>query len=139
MKNLFAASLLTFVATAAAAETVTYACQLKGKGYGYIADEMVIGVNNETGQAVIADPIIMWSEEQPIRTKVSQSSAKKQSFNWELALTSSTGQTTKMKYRAALQFPSMRLTVYATPSGYSNRFRMQGNCAVTDQKLPGLG
>lgn len=139
MKRFFLVVALAAAPMAAMGEQITYVCKLKGKASGWIAEEMVIGVDNDTGQAVIADPIIMFAEEAPKRVEISENTAKKQSFKWDLALRSSTGQTTKMKYRAALQFPAMRLTVYAAPSGYSNNFRMQGNCTITQQKLPDLG
>lgn len=138
MRMLLTAAAVAILPAAALAEQTTYVCRIDTKRVAYLPEEMVIGLDDQTGTAVVADPLIMFVHEAPMQLPLSTATEKKLSLAWELPLTSRTGQTTIMKYSASLQFPSLRLTVYATPSGYSNRFRGQGRCQVTTQTLEDL-
>lgn len=138
MIRAIAATALMLIPTVLSAAQTTYVCKVKAGDHGWIADELVIGLDDADGRVIVADPIILYAEDGPIAGRLTENTAKKRAFRWELALTSRTGQTTKMKYRAALQFPSMRLLISARPAGYANNFTARGACAISDQKLPNL-
>jgi hypothetical protein len=54
--------------------------------------------------------------------------AKKLVLSWTVQMTNSTGQMTKMLFRASYFKARKEITVRATPTGYANDFEARGTC-----------
>jgi hypothetical protein len=95
---------------------------------GYITDVYYFEFNAETKVARVNDGVIQYVYKEPIAAKMSESTAKKFVFSWNVLLTNGTGQQTKMQYRAAIFRGNKTITVRATPGGYDNSFEARGTC-----------
>ena len=126
-----AAALLAAVSGPAAALTLECRVDAGATGGGYVTDVYVFRVDDATGQALAADGWIQHYHGTPIAAKVSEDTAKKLVLTWTLQMTNSTGQQTKMQYRASYFRQTGKITVRAVPGGgYSNSFEGRGTCAT---------
>lgn len=124
-----AASLV--VAAAGPALAVTLECSIpkSNAGGGYITDLYVFQHEEGASTAVASDGVILYYLNGPIEARVTDDSAKKLVFSWDVKMTNSTGQQTKMMYRATYFRQTGQMTVRATPGGgYSNSFEGRGTC-----------
>lgn len=129
---LMAMSLATGVLTLpVAAQDSVLACRIT-KSNGVIQDEMLFGIDTAQGVVMVVDPLIMYfNDSGAITARITERTAKKTVFRWELLMTDVSGNPAIMRFRAALQRPSMRLLVSAQPSAYDSIFTARGRCVET--------
>lgn len=99
-------------------------------GGGYITDIYYFDYDEANGKALVSDALIYYyNDKQPLVAKVSEDTARKLVFTWNVQMTNSTGQTTKMQFRASYFKAEKTVTVRAVPGGgYSNNFESRGKC-----------
>ena len=129
--------LLAFVAAVA---TIGFAVQAQATvlnctmamtagGGGWITNLYVFEYDEKAGKARVIDGVIDRFVGEPIPAKMSESTAKKLVFSWNVQMTNGSGQQTKMQYRAAIIKGDKSITVRATPGGgYDNSFEDRGKC-----------
>lgn len=123
-----AAFLLAFP-TVSHALTLECTVPQSNSGGGYITELYILQYDEASGQAIVSDGLIMYhNNEQPMKAKVSEDTANKLVLTWNVQMTNSTGQMTKMQYRAAYFKANGKVTVRAVPGGYSNNFEARGTC-----------
>jgi len=121
------------VALPSLASALTLECQVpeSSAGGGYISDLYVFEYDEKSGKALVADAWIMYIHDAPIAAKVTEDSTKKLAFSWNLIITNSSGQNTKMQYRATYFKGTKEVSVAGTPGGaYDGNFRGRGTCKV---------
>jgi hypothetical protein len=124
----FAAMLCASSVTPALALTLRCAIS-PGAGGTPITDDYAFDYDESSGKAQAADGVIMHYFDAPITAKVTDDSAKKLVFAWDIKMTNNSGQQTKMMYRATYFKETGKMTVRATPGGgYSNSFEGRGSC-----------
>jgi hypothetical protein len=98
-------------------------------GGGYITETYVFHHDKDDSTAVTSDAVILYYFDAPIEAKVSGDSTKKLVISWNVPMTNSTGQQTKMMYRATYFRQTGQMTVRATPGGgYASSFEGRGTC-----------
>ncbi len=97
---------------------------------GYVTERYIFEVEEGASEAIVSDGLIFYfNNDQPLTAKVSESTAKKLVFSWTVQMTNSSGQMTKMQFRAAYFKAEGSLTVRAVPgAGYDNQFEGRGRC-----------
>jgi hypothetical protein len=134
-----AVKLFRFVATTAlfclpsSASALTLECKVPetNAGGGYITELYVFEYNESSGEAIVADGWIMHLHDAPIAARVSEDTNKKLALTWNLIITNSSGQNTKMQYRAVYYKGNKELVVRGTPGGgYGGDFEGRGKCKV---------
>jgi hypothetical protein len=128
LKSIACAAIL--FATVSMSNALVLDCALKPNSdtLGYVTERYVLQYDEATGQALASDALILHFNDQPISAKISEDTSKKLVLTWAVMLTNSTGQTTKMLFRAAYFRADGAVIVRATPSGYSNNFEARGRC-----------
>ena len=109
------------------------------KARGIIQDQLALAYNEETGAAFASDTLILHFDGKPAAATLTENTEKKQVFRWSVQMVNRSGQTTNMRYRAALIRTSGQVLVHAQPAGYGNNFTARGKCAVTNMRPMGLG
>jgi hypothetical protein len=119
-----------FLATSSISQALTLDCEIKpnSDSFGYVTERYVLQYDETTGQAYASDALILYFNEQPVAAKVSEDTKKKLVLTWDLQFTNSTGQMTRMLFRAAYFRANGSVIVRATPSGYTNQFEARGRC-----------
>lgn len=96
---------------------------------GWVTDRYIFDIDEAVGSVQANDGLIQSVHGGPMVAKLLDSSAKKMVVTWTVQMTNSSGQQTKMQYRAAIFRGDKTITVTATPGGgYSNRFEARGKC-----------
>ncbi len=112
--------------------SLTLECKItkSSAGGGYITDIYYFDYDEANGKALVSDALIYhFNDEQPLVAKVSEDTARKLVFSWNVQMTNSTGQMTKMQFRASYFKAEKTVTVRAVPGGgYSNNFEGRGKC-----------
>lgn len=135
----FLTTVLLLLPIPLAAQQVAFVCKLNGgNSGGYIADDVVIGLDRTNARAIVADGLTLYATDGPVEASIRQNTDKRLGLAWRVPLTNRGGQTTIMKYSGTLQFPSMRFGIVATPSGFQNTFTARGACQQTNQSLQDL-
>lgn len=101
-------------------------------GGGYVTELYILQYDEAAAQAIVSDGLIMYyNDEQPMKAKVSEDTAKKLVLTWNVQMTNSTGQMTKMQFRASYFKADKTVTIRAVPGGgYANDFEGRGKCKV---------
>lgn len=126
--------ILSVVAFLLASSTASFAltldCALKqlASNGDFVSTQYVLQFDESSGQALASDPLILAVNGTPVVAEVSENSKSKLVLTWALLLTNSTGQTTKMQYRAAYFKADDQIILRAVPGGYSNQFEARGRC-----------
>jgi hypothetical protein len=124
--------------TAAVADAEYYVCAIT-KTDRFFPDEMVFAIDQQTGTAMVVDPIILYYNDGRGReAQITESTAKKIVFNWDMSMTNMSGQNAIMRFRGVLQRPSLRVLVTAQPSGYDSVFKGRGRCQPAEVEIEGL-
>lgn len=98
-------------------------------GGGYITETYVFHHDKGDGTAVVSDGVILYFFDAPIEARVTGDSARKLVISWDVPMTNSNGQQTRMMYRATYFRQNEQMTVRATPGGgYANSFEGRGSC-----------
>lgn len=120
--------LLLFVP--AISQALTLDCTLKPteSSSGWVTDRYVLQHDPETGNALASDAIILHYLGAPVSADVSADTSVKLVLTWNVQMTNTSGQMTKMQYRAAFFKADGKITVRAVPSGFSNTFEARGSC-----------
>lgn len=128
LKSIACATIL--LATPSISQALTLDCALKpnSDSMGYVTERYVLQHDEATGQAVASDALILYFLDQPVAAKVSEDTGKKLVLSWDVQMTNSTGQNTRMLFRASYFKADGSVIVRATPSGYSNQFEARGRC-----------
>lgn len=110
---------------------VLYDCDItkkKDRLY-WIADKIAIVVM-ESGEVVVSDEVILRFHSRPMAARVTRDSDRKLAIRWTLKdlVNSSNQYTSAFEYHATLNKESNKISVYARPEGYPNRFSGQGVC-----------
>ncbi|MDA9865328.1 hypothetical protein N9C96_01490 [bacterium] len=122
-----------FLPSAALAEPTIYECVVP-KANGPIAERLTIEFEGQTIRVI--DDIVQYFEGGPVFGKTGVMNDKKSVANWNVMMTSRSGQGTKMAYRAVV-FANGRLIVTAKPHGYANQFSGRGQCRLSSNRVPG--
>lgn len=111
---------------------LTLECKItkSSAGGGYITDIYYFDYDEAKGKALVADGLIYYyNKDQPIAAKVPEDSNKKLVFTWAVKITTNTGQTANMQFRASYFKGDKTILVRAVPGGdYSNNFESRGKC-----------
>jgi hypothetical protein len=114
------------------ATALTLECNItkSSAGGGYITDIYYFDYDEAKGKALVADGLIFhFNNDQPMAAKVSEDSNKKLVFTWAVRITTDTGQTANMQFRASYFKGDKTVLVRAVPGGdYSNNFESRGKC-----------
>jgi hypothetical protein len=115
---------------AAPAFAVTLECSIaqSPSGGGYITETYVFQHEDGAATGIVSDGLILYYFDQPVEAKVTDDTSKKLVFSWNVQITNSTGQQTKMMFRATYFRQNAKMTVRATPGGYANSFEGRGTC-----------
>ena len=99
-------------------------------GGGYITDIYYFDYDEAQGKAFVADALIYhFNGEQPMVATVSEDTNRKLVFSWRVKVTTQTGQTANMQFRASYFKGDKTVLVRAVPGGdYSNNFESRGKC-----------
>ncbi|KIC44005.1 MAG: hypothetical protein AB3N07_07310 [Ruegeria sp.] len=128
MKHLSFALLTLFGAHAAAAESVTYACDItKLDGHGWIAPEYFFQVDVATGSAKVASNHHDWTN-----ARFKNRGTKGYRMNWNLTLPASAGGNLRVRYQANLDPTdnSVKLRMAFVTTNASNKPYGTGTCKV---------
>lgn len=123
---------LALLTRAGGAQAATYDCAFRdGTGtYTWIQMQYIIEHDEAAGTAQVIDPIITAIYGKPIAAEVSENTAGKVVFVWEVQSADDAGQTVRMRYRATWFKGPQRMRLAALPRGYDNMFEGQGRCTV---------
>jgi hypothetical protein len=98
-------------------------------GGGYITETYIFQQDEAQGTALVSDALILYFFDAPITAKITDDTSKKLVFSWNVQMTNSVGQQTKMMFRGTYFRQNGQLTVRATAgSGYSSSFEGRGTC-----------
>jgi hypothetical protein len=130
LRNFALSALLLAFPSVAQALTLECSITPSNAGGGYVTDLYVLQYDEASGQAIVSDGLIMYyNNEQPMKAKVSDDTASKLVLTWNVQMTNSTGQMTKMQFRASYFKGNKSITVRAVPGGgYVNNFEGRGKC-----------
>ncbi len=126
---------LSAIAGAASAKSVTMQCLVKGPDSGWIAEQIFFEYDSVRDAARVVDPIILHFDKKPKVAEISEDSEKKLVLKWRLAARASS-QTTKFAYRLAYFKSNGKVTVQAHPHGFVNNFTARGKCQEVYGDLP---
>lgn len=130
LRSLFLSAIL--IASPSLSEALTLECRIipSNAGGGYVTDIYILQYDEASGQAIVSDALIMhYNDEQPMKAKVSEDTARKLVWTWRVQMTNSTGQTANMQFRAAYFKGDKTVLVRAAPGGdYKNTFEGRGTC-----------
>lgn len=126
------AFLFSIAAPVVAAQGVLYDCdltQLK-RGGGWISEKIGIVIDEE-GRASVSDAHVLQRTSAPIDGTVVRNNDRRLVVAWTISgARDRSGQTaTRFRYEATIKNDG-QITVYARPSGYSNRFFGTGTCTT---------
>jgi hypothetical protein len=98
-------------------------------GGGYITETYVFHHDPGDTTAVASDGVIVYYFDAPIEARVTGDTARKLVISWDVPMTNTAGQQTRMMYRATYFRQTGQMTVRATPGGgYQNSFEGRGTC-----------
>lgn len=99
-------------------------------GGGFITDVYFFDYDEAKGKALVADALIYhFAGEQPIAAVVSEDTKRKLVFTWRVKITTNTGQTANMQFRASYFKGDKTVLVRAAPGGdYVDNFESRGTC-----------
>ena len=105
-------------------------CKLKpnADSGGWVTELYYFEYDAGTGTARVEDAVIHSEEGGPIAATISEDTQKKLVLTWDVTMTNSTGQTTRMLFRAAYFKADGSVIVRAVPSGYVDKFEARGKC-----------
>ncbi len=110
---------------------VMYDCDItqKRERLYWIADKIAIVVMN-SGEVVVFDEVILNYHSKPMEAHVTRDNDKKLAIRWTLKdlVNNSNQYTSAFEYSATLHKATNRISVYANPDGYPNRFSGRGTC-----------
>jgi hypothetical protein len=128
--TLCAALWLTILASSPS-RALTLECTIAqtSAGGGYITETYVFHHDDGDRTAVVSDGVILYYFDAPIEARVTGDSAKKLVVSWDVPMTNTSGQQTRMMYRATYFRQNGQMTVRATPGGgYADSFEGRGTC-----------
>lgn len=130
LRSLVLAASLVAVPSLSQALTLECTVPASNAGGGYITDLYILQYDEASGLAVVSDGLILYfNDEQPMKAKVSEDTAKKLVLSWKVQMRNSTGQTANMQFRASYFKGDKTVIVRAAPGGdYSNNFEGRGRC-----------
>ena len=117
-----------FLAFPSISQALTLDCQVKASTGSAVTERYIFQVEDGADAAIVSDGLILYyNDDQPLTAKVSENTAKKLVFTWNLQMTNRTGQMTKMQFRASYFKADKSIIVRAVPGGgYSNSFEGRG-------------
>ena len=120
-------------ALAASPKGVLYDCDITEKRdeLFWIADKIAI-VAMDSGEVLVTDQVILTFNELPLKARVGRNTERKFNIRWTVKniVNSSNQYTPAFEYSATLNKKNNRITVYASPDGYSDRFSGRGSCTL---------
>lgn len=118
--------------TAYASETV-YDCAPNNveAHLGWIADRVVVVVNEEDKSAFVLDNYIQYVHEQPIPASYSELRNGNFRVKWSVSGIPARSVTTGASWRATINPAKAKMTISATVWGYDNRPSGQGSCVIS--------
>lgn len=131
LRTLFSALVAGGFLLAAPAQSLTLECSIRqtAGGGGYVTETYILQHDPATGEAVVSDGLILhFNDDQPMQAKVSADTDKKLVLTWDVLMRNGSGQTTRMRFRAAYFRDTAAVTIRAVPAGYSNEFEDRGTC-----------
>ncbi len=130
MKRLVLA-LVVASATPALAEDIYCTTADIGPQAGYFGPDIWFMLDRAAGTIRVADGIIQTvAKKDDLAAKVSEISDNRFVASWNVDMTNSSVQATRMTYRATYRFGEKTVIIRAIPSGYDNEFMARGTCEV---------
>lgn len=131
-------SFALFAGSAMAQEQVNvlYECDITRKSTGsWISDKMGIVIDAQ-GKAFVSDGTTLTFYNGPVAATKGRNNARVLVVHWRIDNAVSSGNQTvpTFDYTAKITKKSMKISVSATPNGYSNRFQGTGKCVVRPGK-----
>jgi hypothetical protein len=121
--------LSSLVASVAQAETLECTMRPNSAAGGIVTEKYFFDYDASTGKAIGVDGWIQHYHDAPIPVRVSEDTAKKLVFSWNLTMSNNQRQPTKMQFRAAIFKNDNSITIRAVPGGgFSNDFTAKGTC-----------
>ncbi|PIL13699.1 hypothetical protein P775_27435 [Puniceibacterium antarcticum] len=110
-----------------------YICRLTETGNsGWIPEVLFVGREDGAETVTVSDPLILYyNDGAPLQGKVAADNAKRTTFVWTFAMTTTGGQYVgKFQYTATYLKGAKKMLLSAIPIGYANQFNGAGTCNV---------
>lgn len=130
MKRLFAAALIAICATTPVLAE-SYKCTFENPG-PWIPPVLIIFHDRDSGEVAVTDSVSVHFDVQPTDISVAADNAKRITFKWTLEGTKNKhGQyAVRFNFRATYLKKKEKMIVVASPIGYTNTYRGEGNCDI---------
>lgn len=138
MKHLFLATLLFILPSFAAASPIMYECDMtdKRQKLDWVADKIVIVVNDDGSVIVVDDVILHFNDNKPMQARVGSKTKNKLKLRWAIKnARDSQNVLVQFNYSSNLNLKTLKIVVYADPASFSQRWSGRGSCKIhTDAK-----
>ncbi len=127
-----AAVLLTSAASGAAAQQVTYRCEISNRsGNGFVSKTMFFTLDRAKSAGLVYDGLIHATKKAPLPAQVTKRSSTVWRYKWRVddVPTNNTG-TVSLRYSANLNIGTGRVSVSGGIGGLDNDIFGSGRCAV---------
>lgn len=125
---------LALSGSASFASVTLYECELKpSRTNSWVPAQIALAHDTDTGAVKVHDPIIYhFNDSLPLDARLDTDNSKRTTFVWSLnGIKNSAGQfAPNFIYRATVLKGSNKISISASPAGYSNSFRANGRCKV---------
>lgn len=103
----------------------------KRDGLFWISDKIGI-VITAAGEVIVSDQVILSFNDAPIKATVTRNTDRKMVIRWRVkdAVDGDNQQIGSFDYSATLTKATNRISVFADPVGYRNRFNGSGTCST---------
>lgn len=122
------AAFVAFGPLAASAQSLECTLSPNAHAGGWVTEKYFFEVDEAAGTARAVDAVVQQYNKGPIKARLTDSTAQKLVVSWDVKMTNSTGQMTKMLDRASIFKGDNSVIVRAVPSGYANQFEARGTC-----------
>lgn len=129
-KLLIGAAVLSAFSTVSMAEVLECNLKTNASSGGWVTEVYYFEYEPDGKKARVYDGVIEHFEGAPIAADITENTAKKMVFNWNLA-TNNQGQTIRMRFRAAYFKTNKSVNIRVFPdSAYVGEFSGEGKCKV---------
>lgn len=120
------------VSAHAASGDVTYTCDVApSHDKAWIPEVLFIGHDTHKSRVVVSDPLVLhFNNRMPVEGRIASETAKRTTFVWSYLATDHRGKRARMQFQATWHKDTQKITVQATPAGFTKRFRGTGSCEI---------
>ena len=136
MRNMgFGAAVLGLVlglAGSAGAQVYDCAISVGASQNGFITNRYIFDYDADAVSVKVLDGIIQHEKGGPIPGKVASETSKKLGFTWSVKMSTNSGESIRMAYRASFIKATKAMQISAVPEGgnYSGGFDARGSCKL---------